>query len=246
MKKNLFILAFCLLTASASSSYAQFKLGFKTALGFAFNRTDSKTAGQKFESGPATARIIIGAIADIQFAEKYAFSTGLLYTSKQCNFTQTGPITSNTGVAGTNSGSETWGTQYLQIPLTMKLFTSEIFPNAKVYIQAGPQIEIMVGKKNKTSTFSGTRTIVNTPPTPNATIDEPTLVKNFNVVDISVTASSGIEYTIGENILFGGINFQTGFLNNVWQTNNVYQAGGKEVAFSSKTSMFSIEIGIKL
>ncbi len=230
MKKNLFILAFCLLTASASSSYAQFTLGFKVGLGIASNRVDTKTTGLDFGSDGSSARIIIGGIADIQFAEKYAFSTGILYATKQAKFTEAGPVK----YAGGNSipsGAEFWGLQYIQIPLTVKLFTSEIFPNGKVYIQAGPQIEILVGKKNKESTFKALGT--------------ETMMDRFSPVDISVTASAGIEYNIGENILFGGLNFQTGFINTISKTNYETPSGAK-VNFTSKNTLFSFEIGIKL
>ena len=222
MKKSLFTLAFCLLTASAS--YAQFTLGFKAALAIGSNRVDSKTTGLNFESDGATARIIIGGIADIQFAEKYAFSTGILYATKQANFKAT-PTGSNATIA------ESWGLQYIQIPLTVKLFTSEVFPNAKVYIQAGPQLEILVGKKNKESGFK--------------TVATETMVNSFNPIDVSVTASAGIEYTIGENILFGGLNFQTGFINTINKTN--YTAlNGSKIDFTSKNTLFSLEVGIKL
>ena len=214
MKKNLFTLAFLLLTATAS--YAQFTLGFKVGLGIASNRVDSKTTGVDFGSNGSSARILIGGIADIQFAEKYAFSTGILYATKQAKFTVKG-----VGVPLTLA--ESWGLQYLQIPLTVKLFTSEVFPNAKVYIQAGPQIEILVGKKNKESDLKK--------------LTGETIVDSFNPVDISVTAAAGLEYTIGENILFGGLNFQTGFLNTINKTDD---------KFTSKNTLFSLEIGIKL
>ncbi len=218
MRKNLFILAFFLLTAT--TTYAQFTLGFKVALGVASNRVDTKTTGLDFGSDGSSARIIIGGIADIQFAEKYAFSTGILYATKQSKFT-----VQPSGGVGVGKGSEFWGLQYLQIPLTVKLFTSEVFPNAKVYIQAGPQIEILVGKKNKESSFKSGVT--------------ETMVDRFTPVDISVTASAGLEYTIGENILFGGLNFQTGFINTISKTNY-------DTPFTSKNTLFSFEIGIKL
>ncbi len=223
MRKNLFTLAFLLLTATAS--YAQFTLGFKVGLGIASNRVDSKTTGVDFASDGSSARIIIGGIADIQFAEKYAFSTGILYATKQAKFT--GQLS---GVSGSKL-SESWGLQYLQIPLTVKLFTSEVFPNAKVYIQAGPQIEILVGKKNKESGFKSPIT--------------ETMVDTFSPIDVSVTASAGIEYAIGENILFGGLNFQTGFINTIYKTNYPSPSGG-ETKFTSKNTLFSLEIGIKL
>lgn len=224
MKKNLFILAFCLLSASATSSYAQFTLGFKVGLGIASNRVDSKTNGLDFASDGSSARIIIGGIADIQFAEKYAFSTGILYTTKQAKFA----VKPSIGVGP--SLAESWGLQYIQIPLTVKLFTSEVFPNAKVYIQAGPQIEILVGKKNKESDFKALTT--------------ETLMNSFNPIDVSVTASAGIEYSIGENILFGGLNFQTGFINTINKTNT--PSGGGKIDFTSKNTLFSLEVGIKL
>ncbi len=217
MRKKLFVLAFSLLTATAS--YAQFTLGFKVGLAVASNRVDTKTTGLDFASDGSSARIIIGGIADIQFAEKYAFSTGILYATKQAKFT------AKPSGAGVGNFSESWGLQYIQIPLTVKLFTSEVFPNAKVYIQAGPQIEILVGKKNKESSTKA--------------LGGETIVSSFTPVDISVTAAAGLEYTIGENILFGGLNFQTGFINTINKTNS-------DTPFTSKNTLFSLEIGIKL
>jgi hypothetical protein len=248
-KKLLIIIFYCLLTFSAGNTYAQFKnfkVGFKGAFAYAFNRTDSKTQTLKFDSDGQTPKMIVGIITDIQFANNYAFSTGILFATKQCSFSQKGGITSTTGVLPSVSGAESWGLQYLQIPMTVKMFTRDIFYNCKVYVQAGPQLEFLINKSVKSSTFASQKTIANPPPIPNEYIVEPELMSSFNAIDLSLTASGGLEYSIGDSILFGGINFQTGSFNTINKTNTVYKSLGGNIDFSSKNMLVSIEIGIKL
>ena len=101
LSKKLLMIVFCLLIFSAGNTYAQFKnfkLGFKGGFAYAFNRTDSKTQTLKFDSDGQTPKMIVGIITDIQFANNYAFSTGILFATKQCSFSQKGGITSTTGV----------------------------------------------------------------------------------------------------------------------------------------------------
>lgn len=240
---------FSFLILSESKTYAQFKnfkVGFKGGFAYAFNRTDSKTQTLKFDSDGQSPKMILGIITDIQFADQYAFSTGILFATKQCNFSQKGVITSTTGVLPSLNGSESWGLQYLQIPMTVKLFTRDVFYNTKVYVQAGPQLEFLINKRNKSSTFASQKTIANPPPIPNEYVVEPELMNSFNAIDLSLTASAGLEYSIGDSILFGGINFQTGSFNTINKTNIVYKAAAGNVNFSSKNVLISIEIGIKL
>ena len=249
LSKKLLIIAFCLLIFSVNKTYAQFKsfkVGFKGGFAYAFNRTDSKTQTLKFDADGQSPKMIVGIITDIQFANNYAFSTGVLFATKQCSFTQKGGITSTTGVLPTVSGAESWGLQYLQIPMTVKLFTRDVFYNTKVYVQAGPQLEFLINKSLKSSTFASQKTIANKPPIPNEFIEEPALMSSFNAIDLSLTASAGLEYAIGDSILFGGINFQTGSFNTINKTNSVYKSLGGNVDFSSKNVLISIEIGIKL
>ena len=248
-KKLLIFVFFCFLLLSENKIYAQFKnfkVGFKGAFAYAFNRTDSKTQTLKFDSDGQTPKMIVGVITDIQFADQYAFSTGVLFATKQCSFSQKGAILSTAGVLPSGRGAESWNLQYLQIPMTVKLFTRDVFYNTKVYVQAGPQLEFLINKSIKSSTFASQKTIANTPPKPNEFIVEPELMSSFNAIDLSLTASAGLEYAIGDSILFGGINFQTGSFNTINKTNAVYKSAGGSVDFSSKNMLISIEIGIKL
>ena len=76
-----------------------------------------------------------GLEADFALTETYSFNTGLIFAPKRAGF-------SINPTDGSPSVTEDYKVHYLQIPVTLKLFTSEIQPDIKAFFQLGFKGEI--------------------------------------------------------------------------------------------------------
>ena len=156
------IFTFFLLLSIAST--AQVKLGLKLAPVIASNRAtnDSLT----LDNDGSKLNFSVGLIADKVLSDTYFLSSGLVYLPKRVAF-QTAD----------NMTQEEYTLQYLQIPATLKLFTNEIKPDLKGYLQIGSALEILVFNERVDPGFSA--------------------VEKFTPIDIPVIIGGGVEFRAG-------------------------------------------------
>ena len=120
-----------------------------------------------------------------------------------------------------NPIKEEYNVQYLQIPVSVKLFTNEVAPDLKVYFQVGTGLEIKVFDEAIEPEFTG--------------------VESFNPIDIPVILGSGIEYRAGlSTTIFGGISYQRGLVNTINQVNNPVLED-----LAVRNTIVSFDIGVK-
>lgn len=204
MKKFL-LLTLVLVSFGAS---AQVKLGLKVAPIFISNRVSNEA--QTADHDGSVTKFSIGLTVDKPFADAYLLSSGLVYVPKRVAFRD-----SDLGII------EEYNVQYLQIPLTVKLFTNEVAPDMKVYFQIGGGLEFKV-------------------------FDEPldpdyNLVETFNAVDIPVILGAGVEYRAGlSTVLYGGISYQRGLTNSL---NQVTDTSVEDLMV--RNTVVSIDFGVK-
>lgn len=190
---------------SAFAGMAQVKLGMKVAPVIAANR--AKNDAKTVDNDGSKMKFSIGVIADKTLTDTYFLSSGLIYLPKRVAF-------SGNGV------SESYRIQYLQIPATVKMFTNEIAPDVKAYLQVGSALEIKVFDERET---------VND-----------TTITNFTPIDIPVILAAGIEYRMGVNtVLFGGISYQRGLINTVRDARNEFND------LQIRNTIVSIDLGLK-
>lgn len=203
MKKFLFLL----LILFAGSSMAQVKLGLKLAPVISSNR--AKNDAQTVENDGSKLKFSIGLVADKTLSDTYFLSTGLIYLPKRAAFRSADGLV-----------EEEYKLQYIQIPATLKLFTNELAPDMKAYLQVGSALEIKVFDEAEDPAFNS--------------------VEKFNPIDIPVILGAGIEYRIGINTtLFGGLSYQRGLINTV----NEAATGFDDLQLRS--TVFSIDFGVK-
>ena len=83
-------------------------------------------------------RFKFGLEVDLPITEdRYFFATGLIYAPKRVGYMIEDFTTSS-------KTEEVYKSQYLQIPLTLKLFTSEFIPDVKGYFQLGFLSEVKI------------------------------------------------------------------------------------------------------
>ncbi len=203
MKKFLFSLLILL----SIGSMAQVKLGLKLAPVIAANR--AKNDAQTVDNDGSKLKFSVGLIADKTLSDTYFLSTGLIYLPKRIAFKD-----------ADNTVEEEYKLQYIQIPASLKLFTNEIAPDLKGYLQVGSAIEILVFNEEEDPAF--------------------TTIEKFNPIDIPVIIGAGVEFRAGINTtLFGGFSYQRGLINVV----NEAEAAFEDIQL--RNTVFSIDLGVK-
>lgn len=207
MKKFLFIS----LILFSMASYAQTNISLKFAPLISSNRVtndqlDAENDGTSF-------KFSLGVVVDQPLSDTYSFSSGLIYVPKRVAFIEK----DTAGVSFT----EEYKTQYLQIPLTLKLFTNEVAPDVKVFFQIGAGLEFKVFDEKEDPSYNA--------------------IEKFAAFDIPVILGSGIEYRAGINTtLFAGVSYQRG-LTNVINSTNLGLYDDLEV----RNTVVSFDLGVK-
>jgi hypothetical protein len=224
MKKLSLSLLFFVFTFSVfAQDDTGFKLGMKVGLPIGFNSVKSNENGFEATPNGSSLRFTIGPIADVVWTERYAFTMGLLFTTKQANYQAR-----VTGLPATLE--EKYGLQYIQLPVGLKLFTDELFTNGKGFVNFGVQPEVLVGSKRKSGNY----------------VDgqgrSASYITKFSPLDFGMFVGVGVEYKIGNNPIFAGINYQRSFINVV----NKEDSGNDPAFLSIKQNLISFEVGVKL
>lgn len=218
MRKIFFLV---LLISATFYTYSQSKLGLKFSPSISTNRISLIDSLYDVEASGSNFKFSLGLIYDHEITETYYFSTGLIFVPKYVGF----EAFVEPEMAGdtTYSGNpmEEYRLNYLQIPLSLKLFTNEVQPDMRIYFQVGLAGEFRV--------FS-------------EPIDEDyNLIEEFKGMDMTILGGAGVEYRAGINTtLFGGITYQRGLGNVVKNLTTEFQ----EDLFIRNT-VVSLDIGLK-
>ncbi|GAA3952920.1 outer membrane beta-barrel protein [Hymenobacter algoricola] len=202
MKKP--FLALLLLGASAGAASAQVEIGLKISPSVTYLRADSPSA-LNFQNDKSKLSLGGGLVVDYFFGQNYAFSTGLLLVSKGGTVTYTDPalvVLNPNDPASVRS--QKIGLQYLEVPLTVKLFTNDVATDTKVYFQLGGSIGGLISGRingDKRYTDVGNQ-------------KESESVKHFIIPDAAALVGAGVEYQLGQSTkVFGGLSYHRGLVN---------------------------------
>ncbi|QIX62063.1 PorT family protein [Hymenobacter lutimineralis] len=216
--KKLF-LALLTVGFSASAASAQVEIGLRLSPAVTSLRADG--SANNFE-GKSKLSIGGGLVVDYFFGENYAFSTGLDLVGKGGKLTYTD---------GSNRELKV-GAQYLQLPLTIKLFTNDITTDTKLYFQLGGYLAGNIGTR-----IDGEKEFKD--PGSGETFKSN---KFLLIPDAGVLAGFGAEYQVGQSTkVFAGLRYQRGLPN----IDNYF---GDERKFSNvviKNSEFALDLGMK-
>jgi hypothetical protein len=137
------------------------------------------------ESGGPYLKPVIGIFFDFPIGHQYYFSTGINYASKSMALDH--HIT-------TESATEKYALQFLQFPLTLKLLTSEVALDKKLYLQAGTVIEIKIHEEKNA--------------------DHDVAIVGFNSGALTLHLGGGMEFRLGTHTyLQTGISYNRGLTN---------------------------------
>lgn len=204
-----------LLLVLTSTAFAQLEMGIKITPAIASNRVIApKDLGFEKEGGQF--RFGFGVIGDYYFTDNAAFSTGLSFTGKGGSISY---LENNVRLV------EEISLQYLEIPVTVKLFTNEVAPDMQVYFQTGLSLNPRIAAK-----VNGEKLDQN---------DEK-YNKRFNVLDTDVILGSGVELQLGESTkVFGGLSYHRGLIN----IDDHHQDRSDKIEI--RNNVVSLDLGVK-
>lgn len=214
-----FILIFTLVFLSFLTN-AQSKLGLKFAPVISSSRVSLVDSLYDLNSNGSNTTFSVGLIYDHEITETYFFSTGLIFLPKKTTFSVTAEEAGTALPSGVNP-RETYKLQYLQVPVTLKLFTNEVMPDGRVFFQVGTALEFLVNNEPLKEDYD--------------------LVKDFRSLDFSVILGGGFEYRAGINTtLFAEVSYQRGLVNQIKALRENFQ----EELFI-RSNIVAIDLGIK-
>jgi hypothetical protein len=217
--KKLFLAVCCLFLTS--SAFAQWEIGIKLSPSIASNRV---VAPKEFNFSSLNAKTHFGGgvTADYFFGENYAFSTGLIYNAKGA-----GVKYKHTTNTSTHEASDEFGIQYLEIPLTIKLYTNDIATDTRLYFQAGGSLDPRISAK-----VNGEK------------LDDASekYTGHFNLLDISALFGFGAEMQMGESTkVFGGFSYHRGLID----IDDHYEEQFNNKNIEIKNNYVALDLGLK-
>lgn len=238
MKKNCLILFTCILFSI--SAFAQgFKLGLRFAPNIAMNSVEDKlTDNVDFSNDGVAVRYSAGVIGDFFFAENYAFSTGFWFTVKRSGVKAN---RTDTTIGGTHHVVS--NLQYVQLPISLKMYTNEIADDIKMYFQVGSTFGIKTGEKQTKFDPKVGATGNNVPE-----IKKPDNPNGYSSLELGLLLAAGAELRMGENTsLFGGISFNRELVNSISKKGpfNYPEPGNMRNQMANINSLLSLEVGLK-
>jgi Outer membrane protein beta-barrel domain len=183
MKKYILLIGIFLMTAAV---HAQGKLGVTLSPGISFNRVYTSPNNAGFARGGVAFGFKLGAIYDYPIKEHCYVSTGLLYTAQHVAI-------KNEKVSP--DISEAHALRYLQLPMLIKLYTSELMLDTRIYVALGVLGQIKINERNTELKESRNKAFV----------------EGFRRWGLAGLLGVGVEYNISlSTSVFAGIGYQHG------------------------------------
>jgi hypothetical protein len=226
MKKILLTVA---ALAVAPAAFAQVEIGLKISPSIAYLRPDSPS-GTSFSSENSKFSFGGGVFMDYFFGENYAFNTGLFLTGKGGTISYNEQASTGPGVTRIE---QKIAMQYLELPLTIKLFTNEVMPDTRVYFQVGGSLAVPVqvrinGEKYYTDAYNNN--------------SQTKAGKHVLDIDANIIGGTGVEYQLGQSTkLLAGISYHHGLVD----FDRYFERTRGFSDVNIKNSVFALDLGLK-
>lgn len=214
MKKLTLLMLFL---CAGFTSMAQIEIGLQVSPTISSNRFVAEDR-HGFEKESNNLRLGVGVIADYFFAQNYAFSTGLIYRGKgsEISYITTDPTREKDDLT----------IQYIELPLTLKLFTNEVAPGTILYFQVGGSLNTKVAAQVDDKKV----------------INSEKVIKRFNIFEADAILGGGAEFQMGQSTkLFAGLTYHRGLTD----IDDFYEERLNDKNISIKNNGVSLDFGIK-
>jgi hypothetical protein len=201
------------------------EMGIRFAPHLDLNTADGTGSYLGFRNNGAGMRFSVGPTLDYYFfKDRYAFSTGLWYTIKRSGFQMPGAFGQSRFNPNLPEQESTYNLQYLQLPVTVKLFANDIAPGIRLYVQTGGLLSLKLAEKAQDKSRNGLYLA-----------ESGGDRRQYGFGDIELLLGTGVQYKLNRNNALNlGISYQRGLLN---------VARGRELI--SKNRAVSIDLGFQ-
>lgn len=207
------------------SAMAQIEIGLQFSPTVAGNRFIAEDK-YNLEKESNNLRLGVGVIADYFFAQNYAFSTGLMYRSKGAEISYNYIRENGDGSTEQIRGEDDIAIQYIELPLTLKLFTNEVAPGTLLYFQVGGSLNTKVAAQVNDKRV----------------IDGEKVIKRFNIFEADVLLGGGAEFQMGQSTkVFAGLTYHRGLTD----LDDYYEERLGDKNISVKNNGVSLDVGLK-
>ena len=190
-------------------SQTDLRLSLKVNPAITFNRFTSETDSLSFETSEDNIRPTFGLAADLGLTESYFFSTGILYSLRNVNLTAVNESTSVSDI-------EKYQLEYIEIPVTLKLYTNDLGVDSKIYFQTGFMFDILVNWKGGDNSDD--------------------LIEKLRFFDTSFYIGTGFDKQLGvSTAVFIGVYYQRGLVN----------LASNNPEFTLKNDLLGLDLGLR-
>ena len=219
MKKITLLVLFLL---AGFSSMAQVEIGLMVSPTISSPRFIAEDR-HGFENEGSKLGLGVGVVADYFFAQNYAFSTGVIYRSKGGEISYIHP---SVDFGNPRRLQDDISLQYIELPISLKLFTNEVAPGTILYFQVGGSLNTKVSANvNGEKVINGEK-----------------VSKRFSIFEADAILGGGAEFQMGESTkIFAGLTYHRGLSN----IDDYYRDSLDDKNIGIKNNGFSLDVGIK-
>ncbi len=181
------------------------EMSLRFAPNAAINVVEGAGNYQGFASNGTALRPSVGVSLDyFFFKDRYAFSSGLWYTIKRVGYRIPGSYGESRWNPGAPVKEGVYNLQYVQVPLTVKLFANNLFPTSRLYIQTGGVLDVKLAEKALMPSTNAYYQVAQRDGTK----------RQFGFADAAWLLGGGIQFGLnGTNAINVGVTYQRGLLN---------------------------------
>lgn len=192
---------------------AQPSLSLKVYPAFSSNRVETSSDTLRLTDDGSGLRFGVSLVADFPMTENYYFTTGISYIAKKSGLVVLNRNTSQVSKQVTN-------VRYVQIPVSLKLYTNELSLDTRFYFQIGALAEFKVGENDVEG---------------NAEI-----IEDYGFFDTSLLFAAGAERKLGTTTAaYVGISYQRGLIDIINDTARI------DGDLTMKNSLIGLEVGLR-
>ena len=201
------------------------EMGIRFAPSLNLNTADGSGAYAGFLPNGTGVRMSVGPTIDyFFFKDRYALSSGLFYTVKRSGFQMPGNFGESQAGPGGPYKESTYNLQYLQVPVSVKLFANNIAPSMRMYIQTGGLLSLKLAEHAVEPERNGLYMA-----------ESGGSRRQYGFGDIELLLGVGVQYRLNPvNAVNIGVSYQRGLLD---------VARGSQLI--SKSRVVSLDLGFK-
>ncbi|GAA4410129.1 hypothetical protein GCM10023187_34330 [Nibrella viscosa] len=180
------------------------EMSFRVAPIVSFNTVQGQGTYQSFTDNGVGVRLSVGPSLDYFFYKnRYSFSTGLWYTIKRSGYVMPGSFGQPRWDPSAPMQRSVYNLQYVQVPLTVKMFANNIAPQVRLYVQCGGVADVKLSEKPLNETTDGLYRYA----------ESSGKRRQYGFADLGMLVGAGIQYKLNNtNALNMGLTYQRGLI----------------------------------